>query len=259
MVRTENSCSVFQPTSQQQLYNTSHKRNICVACGTTTGLMRHYAVPYAYRRLLPSKFKSHLPHDIVLLCLDCHIYANQVEMEQERDVYEPAFRKDPQAARPVINHQRRHTIKNCAQALWKHRHKMPPTKIIEYEAVVQAYLTETSNDKGVERDDDDVDDDVDDDNKNNNNNNNNKVVALTATTTTTTPPAVLQHLAENLMVNRPNPNYVPITTLVVESLQTDQDISNFIRSWRTLFVEILQPRYLPGGWSVESPVENDAS
>jgi hypothetical protein len=55
MVRTENSCSVFQPTSQQQLYNTSHKRNICVACGTTTGLMRHYVVPYAYRRLLPSK------------------------------------------------------------------------------------------------------------------------------------------------------------------------------------------------------------
>ena len=62
-----------------RVYNSSHKRNICVACGSSIGLMRHYVVPYSYRRLLPTKFKSHLPHDIVLLCMDCHMCADHAQ------------------------------------------------------------------------------------------------------------------------------------------------------------------------------------
>jgi hypothetical protein len=37
-----------------------------------TGYLRHSIVPHTYRRHFPLRFKSHLSHDIVLLCLKCH-------------------------------------------------------------------------------------------------------------------------------------------------------------------------------------------
>jgi hypothetical protein len=70
---------------------------------------------------------------------------------------------------------------------------------------------------------------------------------------------VLQKLVVQTLetTDRPNPKYVPISVLVVNALETDTDVTQFIKSWRQLFVETLQPRYLPTGWSVDSSVEND--
>ncbi|KAG7373335.1 hypothetical protein IV203_034059 [Nitzschia inconspicua] len=220
---SENGTSNRNVTANPNLYNISHKKNICVACGASTGLMRHYVVPYSYRRLLPTKFKSHLSHDVVLLCLECHICADQAAVEHRDNVYEPKFRTDPTTARAMIpDHQLRH-VKSCAQALWKHREKMPPERVIEYEATVQAYLNDKSG-SGNE----------------------------------TLSTSILQELAQNLETDLPNPNHFPITELVIRSLLSDQDVGEFVRSWRKLFLEILQPRYLPVGWSVESAFENDS-
>lgn len=52
----------------------------------------------------------------------------------------------------------------------------------------------------------------------------------------------------------PNPNFVSGPELVVKNLQDNDDkIAAFIRDWRTHFLETVQPRYLPTGWSVDSP------
>jgi exonuclease 3'-5' domain-containing protein 2 len=207
---------------QPNLYNITHKKNICVACGIDTGLMRHYVVPYAYRRLLPTQFKSHLPHDIVLLCLDCHVCADQAAVEQRDNVYEPTFRKDSTTALAVIPNRHLRHVKSCAQALWKHRDRMPPQRVSAYEDVIQQHVKKSG-----------------------------AIIAIPSED-------LLRDLAENLETDRPNPGYVPIAELVVQSLHTDRDVSEFIRSWRRLFLETLQPRYLPVGWSVDSPVENDS-
>lgn len=220
------SSNVSHPSaSKSNLYNTSHKQNICVACGTTTGLMRHYVVPYAYRRLLPKKFKSHLPHDIVLLCVECHICADQAAVERQDCILEPQYRTDPATARAVFPDPKLRHIKSCAQALWKHRQRMPPERVAEYEQVLQDYFLK---ERDIE-------------------------AALPLS------PTMLRDLAETLETDQPNPTYVPIAELVVCSLSSrDQEVADFIRSWRRFFLETLRPRYLPVGWSVENPVEKDS-
>jgi hypothetical protein len=231
------------------LYNTAHKKNICVACGASDGLMRHYVVPYSYRRLLPTKFKSHLPHDVVLLCLDCHLVADHGGIQRREWTYERSYRTDSESARPTIPNPHLRRVKSCAQALWKHRPKLPPDRLLKYEQVVADYLSslpkqdeETEGRHGI---------------------------ATTTRQLRQNEPQTQQHeplsneVLQKLVVqtlettDRPNPKYVPISVLVVNALETDTDVTQFIKSWRQLFVETLQPRYLPTGWSVDSSVEND--
>ena len=42
------------------------------ASGPGSGYLRHNIVPHCYRQHFPPFMKSHLSHDIVLLCLSCH-------------------------------------------------------------------------------------------------------------------------------------------------------------------------------------------
>ena len=65
-------------------YTTSHKENICVVCGDNQYFMRHYIVPYCYRSLLPHKYKNHMPHDIVILCPDCHLVCEQSTQSKQK-------------------------------------------------------------------------------------------------------------------------------------------------------------------------------
>jgi hypothetical protein len=48
------------------------KVNIGVKCSRGDfHMMRHHIVPVTYRTLFPKRFKSHMSHDIVLLCGNC--------------------------------------------------------------------------------------------------------------------------------------------------------------------------------------------
>ena len=269
-------------------YNCTHKLNICVSCGaidatalpesnnseeefsatpTTTGLMRHYVVPYAYRRLLPKKFKTHLPHDVVLLCLDCHIDAEQAAKTLRTDVYEELYRKDPDTRPMVVIDREIKAVKSRARALWQHREKLPPSRVEEYEARILEYLARTNNDNN------DSDNVRNDDNNEPNGLQQQNMDGASNTTTTTIdaepaalPPAPSQQLSEavlrdlslHLETEQNNPNYVPLASVVVEHLcRTDEEIQEFVVGWRQFFVETLQPRHLPLGWRVDSPVRVD--
>ncbi|KAL3925868.1 MAG: hypothetical protein SGILL_000117 [Bacillariaceae sp.] len=229
LVREEDSATT---TGSNRVYNTSHKKNICVACGSSMGLMRHYVVPYSYRRLLPKKFKSHLSHDIVLLCMDCHICAEHAGLDLRQNEYERLYRKDPDSLQPVIPNFHNRRVKSCAQALLKHRPRLPAERVDEYERLIQKYECLDSSSNPLSNNTGDNPNDITD--------------------------SVLQDLVESIETETPNSNYIPIQELVVNALQSDQDVATFIRSWRTLFVATLHPRYLPVGWNVDSPVENDS-
>jgi hypothetical protein len=174
-----------------------------------------------------------------------------VGREQRQQVYERLYRNDPATARPVIPCRRLKRIKSCANALWQHRDSLPPEKVDQYQKIVQDYLcsqldgaTDPSNFEGPP---------------------DRKATFASSQPATTTPPtssattSVLKELAQNMETDAPNPKYIHISVLVVNNLNTDQNVREFIRDWRQLFVDSLQPRYLPVGWSVESPVEVDTS
>jgi hypothetical protein len=252
-------------------YNCTHKLNICVSCGakdasestnnnnnnnivntadnidlsgkengsdneddesTTVGLMRHYVVPYAYRKLLPTKFKTHLPHDVVLLCLDCHVDAEQAAKKQRTDVYEKLYRKDPSTRPAVVIDQNRKRLKSYSRALWKHKDKLPQERIQQYESVISDHLAAKNLESSTRSD--------------------------VGGASIPIPEDVLRDLALNIEPERKNPRYIPLADLVVENLcQTDEGVSEFVVGWREFFVATLHPRYLPVGWSVHSPVEID--
>ncbi len=221
-------------------YNCTHKLNICVSCGAkdasesdghgSAGLMRHYVVPYAYRKLFPTKFKTHLPHDVVLLCLDCHVEAEQAAKIQRTDVYEKLYRKDPSTRLAVVVDQDLKRIKSYAKALWKHKGRLPVERIQEYETAIGEYML------GLEQSD----------------------VGSSDYRDRSISHDLLRELAEKLSPERKNPKYIPLADLVVENLcQTDDAVSKFVVGWRKFFIDTLRPRHLPVGWSVHSPVKVD--
>uniref|UniRef100_A0A7R9V667 HRDC domain-containing protein n=1 Tax=Chlamydomonas euryale TaxID=1486919 RepID=A0A7R9V667_9CHLO len=53
------------------------KANRCVVCGECRHWLRYRVVPSCYRRFFPAHLKSHRSHDIVLLCVECHIEAHK--------------------------------------------------------------------------------------------------------------------------------------------------------------------------------------
>jgi len=202
---------------QQVKYNQADKRNHCVVCGNTRDYMRHYVVPYCYRCQFPEQFKAHLPHDVVLLCPDCHVRAERAS-HKRMQLLEDELRDDPNTAFPHFVDRRLHSLRSSAHALLKWKNRLPFAKIQEYEAVLREW-------SGLPPDQE----------------------------------LSTVHLeqASQLEERLPNPEYIPGPHLVIESLKDDSAIEAFVHDWRAHFVDSLQPRYLPAGWSVKSPVMCD--
>ncbi|CAM1154706.1 EXD2 (predicted) [Pycnogonum litorale] len=69
----------FEPEGRPILdgqYYIHNKDNRCVVCKSTKSLLRKNIVPHEYRRHFPGILKSHSSHDVVILCVDCHIRSN---------------------------------------------------------------------------------------------------------------------------------------------------------------------------------------
>ena len=199
-------------------YEKSIKNNVCVGCGSKEYHMRHYVVPYAYRTLLPKRYKTHLSHDVVILCPDCHLlceHETQLRMKELEDLRPQECRN----ASFVDQHLQR--VRSAALALLRWRDKLPLAKIDEYNALICHYLKISCD----------------------------SVEELSS-----------KQLQEAIDVDcrMPNPKYIPGPEYVVRSLNNDDGkIEEFIKEWRQHFVDTLQPRFLPEGWSIDAPVTSN--
>jgi hypothetical protein len=217
-------------------YNASIKRNCCVGCGDETSFMRHYVVPYCYRSRFPNAFKTHLPHDVVILCPSCHMHAEQASHKRMRRLESNLRRQNhlpPETAQPEWIDPHRQAIRNAAVAVSKWKTKLPKSKIKEYERKIADYFRIDYPTKPI--------------------------------------PETIISDACQLTTRKPNPNFVSGVDLVIESLlkshsNTDRaaedelgfdevQLTHFIREWRRNFVQSIQPRFLPAAWSVDAPVQ----
>lgn len=209
---------LFEPKAQPSepnTYNQTHKKNICVVCGESHKFMRHYIVPYCYRTLLPDEYKAHMPHDIVILCPDCHLHSEQATQERQKEL-EKSLRRHPSSSRPSIPNRSLRSVRSAACALCQRRGQIPSDQVESYENLIKAHfgLDESS---WLSRN--------------------------------------LLEQATKMETSTPNPSYIPGPYLVVSSLANDEaTIRNFIMDWRQHFIETMQPRFLPEGWSIDSPV-----
>ena len=72
----------FEPRGRghaDDAYYLSDKENRCCVCGHDGEYLRHSVVPHVYRQHFPPQMKSHLSHDIVLMCVGCHQRCNLVD------------------------------------------------------------------------------------------------------------------------------------------------------------------------------------
>ncbi|KAL7566631.1 hypothetical protein ACA910_003466 [Epithemia clementina (nom. ined.)] len=255
---------------RQEAYNKSKKANQCVVCGSTQEYMRHYVVPYCYRTLFPPHFKTHLPHDVVLLCgRNCHYRAERAAHLRMQRI-ERALRQQqalpPTTAMPSLVDVELHAVASRAQALLQWKDQLPRERIQEYTRFLQSFYYS----------------------KNDANNNDDEATATAASSSSQSSSSleltdhVLYELSQ-IDYRRPNPNYISGPQLVQRSLMqkgnkhnssSDQKksdryrgeedgydeskITHFIQAWRQHFVDTMHPRYLPTGWSVDSPVQCDA-
>jgi hypothetical protein len=167
-----------------------------------------------------------MPHDVVLLCADCHVRAES-RAHKRMIRMERKLRTDPETEQPQIMDRQLHQVQSTAQALLKWKDRIPASRILEYQNLLVDWFQLDSID------------------------------ALTD-----------QHLtrASQIEARRPNPKFIPGPSLIMEVLKKKSDnnnnsdnmmIAQFVRDWRLHFLQIMQPKFLPVGWSVDSPVQCD--
>ncbi len=216
-------------SSSETLYLRSEKQNICVKCGDDGHHIRHYIVPYSYRALLPDQYKSHMSHDIVILCPDCHVDCERhskrrmKRMEKElRMQLGPEYNEPPVIEDPNLGH-----IRSCALALVKWRQNIPTEKVEQYEEEVREYLASVCK---TEQEKD----------------------AILNANNELSKSQLQKACGVNYRVK--NPNYVPGSEIVVQSLKDATSIERFILDWRKHFIDTVSPQKMPAGWKVHNPV-----
>ena len=223
-------------TSSEKLYLRSTKQNICVCCGSDGHHIRHYIVPYAYRSLLPDDYKSHMSHDIVILCPDCHVRCERSTKKRMKRMETDLRMKMTEAdafCSPVIEDAQLYHVRSCAIALVKWKDTIPEEKVFEYENTVRSYLANCCTNE-TER---------------------NILMAGDEPLTK----AQLQR-ACSVKYRVKNPKYVPGSEVVVRSLNGDRKkIEEFIVDWRKHFMTVVDPKYMPTGWRVDNPVSKGSS
>jgi hypothetical protein len=223
-------------------YNASPKMNICVVCGAAENFVRHYVVPFCYRTLFPAAYKEHLPHDVVLLCVHCHMAADQhVQKRKKQWEHEarcrrlqrmPLLANDDSALETLVDREL-YQVRSLATALFKSRAHLPSHRIVECEAAIRTWLSWNGLSEADAR---------------------NEPLSQTEITQ-----------AMNIEYRIPNPRYISGPTLIAEEIlylhrddERDEALASFVRDWRHFFVESMDPQYLPVGWSPKSPVKCDA-
>ncbi|GAX11483.1 hypothetical protein FisN_22Lh168 [Fistulifera solaris] len=229
---------LFQPNTKRSIdteqarlvkYNQSIKHNCCVACGCDKDYRRHYIVPYAYRARFPPEFKTHMPHDVVILCPTCHVRAQtaaQTRMHALEDELRTKWTDPNVDSRhatfldPTIQ-----TTRSAASALLNRKAQLPSEKVLEYIHVVRDYFDISNNNDSMQVTEEQL------------------------------------QLASQLEPRCPNPHFLSGPDLLERELfqaarerGMDSVIMDFVKEWRCLFLRTVQPQFLPPGWSLDTPV-----
>ena len=149
---------------------------------------------------------------------NCHLTCEQATQRRQCEL-EQNLRKDPSTAKKVIPSKELYHVRSCALALINHGDKLPAAKQEEYTTLIRGHHKLNDGEELTKE--------------------------------------LLQDTID-MEFTIPNENYIGGAELVIGALnEDDEKIADFIRDWRYHFLETAQPRYLPIGWEIDSPVHCD--
>lgn len=223
----------FEPSgdgfSDNEMFGHSIRKPICVVSGVNYDLQRHHIIPYCYRKHFPAKYKIKNHHDVVLINHDLHA-KYEVEANKYKDILAQKY-----GIRSITEYNKLYLrlLKNF------NRDKV----------LILGKISSLFNGYGK------ISDNIIKDNL--------KFVAKKT------------GLDYELLINC---NYIQLMKLyqelnneyiyeynlfkqrhaqfydhgwhLVQKLNTDKKIEEFVKLWRKHFIETMKPQYMPKGWSI---------
>ena len=183
------------------------------------GYMRHYVVPSCYRSLFPTKYKTHMSHDIVILCPACHVKCQTLygkKMNALEKIAGDLYVSEEEKDRYITDH-RLSNIRSSAIALIKHYERLPTDIKIKHLERVKEYFKLTEEEELTE-----------------------DMLSHAATIETRTENNKWRG-GPDLLVN-------------VQLNNDDGKIEMFVKAWRRYFIDVMKPEFLQTGWSVDEVV-----
>ncbi len=205
-------------------FYTENRSNLCVICGGTEGLMRYHVIPLIYRQCLPEELKSHRSHDVVLVCQVCHERSTREAEEVKKQLAE-------KYGCPLIDTVKRDIMKKVtkAKAMAEKLLKPPKKEEIEEwkkarEAMMHNIVTfvEKIANYGL-------------------------IAAPKGKTELTK-----EELETVMKLETPDEEKDSHGEAIIRKVE---DLAEFIRMWRRWFLEKMQPKFMPKGWSVDHRVD----
>ncbi|XP_046394204.1 exonuclease 3'-5' domain-containing protein 2 isoform X2 [Ischnura elegans] len=203
--------------NESEKYYCIVKDNRCVVCGKEDSYLRKHIVPHEYRKYFPVWMKSRQSHDVLLLCINCHIQSNRIDLKLRQKLA-----KDCQApltvakAIEVKDAPMIRRVLSAARALSRKPEAIPLKRRQELEEIVVNYFSQEGESHPRE----------------------------------VTPELLSAALEMTFSVV--NECYTPHGLKVVEHFR-NQGEENGIREleilWRKHFVDEMRPRFLPAMWS----------
>jgi exonuclease 3'-5' domain-containing protein 2 len=122
------------------------KENRCVVCGNYNDLTKHHTVPNCFRKHFPMHIKQHSSHDILPLCLECHITYESHALRLKNQILSEHNVRVEKPNESLLYMQK------IASALKKHREIIPTFRVNHLEnLLIEYYKTEESIDILVDK------------------------------------------------------------------------------------------------------------
>jgi cation-transporting P-type ATPase D len=216
------------------------RKNCCVVCGAENDYMRFHVIPVLYRQYLPNSLKSHRSHDVVLLCLRCHVTASRLYDLEKKNISEKYNIPMNQLSdsQKDMKDFKKHT--NYVKSLYTNYDEMPEPKKQEIKEILFAYLDENMDNQLVM-----------------------PYVEEVFVKNNIQVPLDPKEINKDMLFHMKSYKAKVYVTgdkknicgkLVINQID---DHLEFIKGWRKFFVEALKPGFLPNEWDVEHEIERD--
>lgn len=219
---------------EDELFGRSARENKCVVTGVENGLQRHHIVPYCYRSFFPEEFKSKNHHDVVLINHKQHSDYEREATKFKDEIAEMFGVKTIGEYNSEYTHKLRginmdYVIAySTIHSIFAAYNKLSRENIIEKLRVVSEY-TEIPLEMLM----------------------NFNLVQLYKLK------EYFYEIKHNNVeeFKRLYRNEYDHGYHVVKLLDTDEKMEEFIKLWRQHFLDIMNPKYMPTGWSVDFRVK----
>lgn len=213
-----------------EIFGKSVRKSICVVSGVGDNLQRHHIVPYCYRNFFPEEFKSKNHHDVVLINFEKHSDYERIATQFKDEIgkmygvksiaefnveYTGKLRECGKSDAIILNnlHSLFKTYGNLKQNILIEKIKQISAGTgIPFETVCGYNYIQLYKMYQIVKERHDYE--VDDFKKN-------------------------------------QRKYYDHGYHVVSKLDTDEKLVEFIKLWRTHFIETMKPKFMPTGWSID--------